>query len=463
MSGNATMSLRTPQEWTQHSTRNMKHAAGSQLRAQRQMDYSAQACNDCLNANLASYRDVHSSFDNKVKVSSQLVSKMEHRAGSVGNSLDSTKNSLALVEAAHAAKEGPLNLCAWRLDQRNLRPRGELVRDNVELALEQERATLMDAQRKLADAAKRSRAMVVRLETTLQNLGADIGDKRQALAVDDKCLRTQHRAWQAAVDRPGTAPPPSPSGRSGAGSARYRACLLSSSTPPGSRQFHAEESHLNESKRQNDAHRHATTAASTEQAAEDLRDDNARVVDKCERATGQAGAKTAGAIRERIAENQRMRRNLQSEIQETTRKIGDTKVTIGDTKSQINSLEEPLALTVTRDGWRKQRALRENIVDPVSSKLEDQRLTLSHANETLRQHRCDEKRVLKELHANNERLNADLRDKTRALNIDTTILARDAVQSNGKAKSRAVGKQSKADPTFSSGDNGVKMPMSARF
>ena len=44
-----------------------------------------------------------------------------------------------------------MTLCTWRMEQRERRPLREQVRDTAEVCLEVEKATLVDAQRKLKD------------------------------------------------------------------------------------------------------------------------------------------------------------------------------------------------------------------------------------------------------------------------------------------------------------------------
>lgn len=466
------MSLRTPREWQQHSDTNMTHAVDSQLKAHNQCDNSKSAHRDCLSANLTAYGELHSQLDEKVLASQRLVEKLENRARSVEQSIDKTKHSLAQVEAAHRAKEAPLNLCTWRIDQRERRPMRELVRDNVELSLEEERATLLESQRKLNDAAKRSKGMIAQLQDTLQELNHDINDKRQALTVDDMCLRTTHRVWQAQVDRPGGF-----TGGARPGSARLRgAGGLSTSVPATQRQVHHEDSSRNESARQGAAHRHSHAAANKEQESKELREENQRLIDRCEQVCNQAANKSERALQDRIAENQNMRRNLENEVRETNNKIDHTKQTISETHAQIKSLEEPMALVSTRDSWRKQRALREQIKDPVSTHMEDQKLCLIHTNETLRQHRIEEKGALNTLQQNKERLKEDLRDKTQALHIDLNCLSHEAMSWSGKTarhvSKHKLSKALKVDPTFTPAGGSIgsytpmrspmRSPMSAR-
>ena len=194
------MSLRSTDEWHGHSHMNMTDAGHAHTRAKQTCHTSLQTHNDCLAENVGAYHDLHHSLGSKVKASQDMILALESRARSVQKTLDATKRSLVSLEAARKAKDAPLELCTWRMEQREKRPLRELVRDSAELALEEERHHLLECQRRLAEGEKRTRAMIIGLEDALQELHADISDKRQALNIDDMCLRTTHRPWQPAVD-----------------------------------------------------------------------------------------------------------------------------------------------------------------------------------------------------------------------------------------------------------------------
>lgn len=174
--------------------------------------------------------------------------------------------------------------------------------------------------------------------------------------------------------------------------------------------------------RQQEARRLNHSAKSREEAATELKEDNGKLIARCEKMTVEAAAKTERALQDRINEIQQMRRRLESEARETKKKEEHTKSTIAETRSQIASLEEPMALCSTHSSWRKQRACKEQILDPVETRLEEQKRQLMRTTEELRNHRQLEKTILTELQEHMERLKEDLKDKTAALNIDLNCL-----------------------------------------
>lgn len=409
------MNARTPNEWHSHANSNLSSAYATQIKAGKKIDESRKAHQDHLNENLAMYQDLHSSLESKVKTSHRLIEKLTSRAKSVENSISSMNLSLQQLQAALKAKDAPLALCAWRMEQREKRPLREHVRDHVEIALEEERSILMDTQRKLTDAIRVTQNMISVLEGKLEELRQDISQKSQALSVDELCIRTTHRSWHTQVATGGGSPPSSRS--SGVGSGR----LPSASRRTGATAL-AEESNRNEVNRQQDARKLDHASRSREEAASELRADSHRLIARCEKASQEAARKTEQSLQDRIQEIQQMRRRLESEHRETKRKEEHTTETIRETQSQIHSLEEPMALCATHASWRKQRTNREQILDPVETRLEEQKRQLMFTSQELRNHRQFEKGILNELQEHMERLRDDLKDKTSALNIDLNCL-----------------------------------------
>lgn len=437
--------MHTTQEWVQHAHYNMYQAQHTQRKATGQHDTSFKAHSEVMSDNLNMYNDLHNSLDQKVKTSQRLLDKLMHRAESVENSLQHTRHTLEKLEQSLAAKEAPLQLCMWRMEQRDRRPLREQVRDAVEVSLEVEKATLIDSQRKLKDAIKRTKATNQILESKLEELRFDINQKSQALSVDEMCLRTTHRSLGTVAERTAQARASSSGGRFGGGS-------LAGSKRSTRHDVAVHESSRNEVARQQEAVRLNQSAVSREEAAKELRDECAKLIARCQRACEEATARSERALKERVNDNQQMRRRLESELRETLNQIQNTKGTMSETKSQIQALEEPMELTSSCNSWRKQRATKELIVDPVTTSLQEHQMVLLRCNEELRGQHSHEKNVLQELQDKRERLKEDLRDKTSSLHIDLNCLTHEATQMNGKP-SKAISRSRlpramKVDPNF---------------
>merc|ERR1719464_2043818 len=107
-----------------------------------------------------------------------------------------------------------------------------------------------------------------------------------------------------------------------------------------------------------------------------------------------------------------MRRRLEDEIRETKGKIDHTKDTINETRNQIKALEEPMDMTSTCASFRRQRATREHMHDPVSTRIQEHQMSTHRAHQELLAHHAEEKANLQDLNERLERLKDDLRDKT---------------------------------------------------
>mmetsp|Transcript_130421 Transcript_130421/g.363375 ORF Transcript_130421/g.363375 Transcript_130421/m.363375 type:complete len:448 (+) Transcript_130421:113-1456(+) len=446
------ISMHTPHEWHQHATLNMTQAQQSHRKALRQNEASQQAHHDATNDNLAMYNEVHGNLQQKVQNSHRLIDVLQKRADSLESSIQHQQNSLAQLEAAVRAKDPPMQLCLHRMEQRERRPLREQVRDNPEIALESEKSTLIDTQRKLSDAIRKTNAMISELEGKLAEVRHDLDHKAQALGIDETCLRTTQRSHQTMLELARS--PMTPRGR------------LPNAHRNASAQVSLQESSRNELNRQQEAKRLSQSAASLEEAAKLQRDDNKLLIARCQKAADDARARTEHALQERINENQQMRRRLEGEIRETNNKIDHTKNTLAETRAQIKALEEPMDLTTTCASFRQQRATRELIHDPVSTSIAEHQVTVIRARDELVGHHTAEKGNLQELNERKERLKDDLRDKTAALHIDLNCLTHEAANANGRPTTvlskNKLSRAMQIDSRFVPSLGGTALPMTAR-
>lgn len=421
--------MHTPAEWHATTSLNMTQAKTSNFAASQQVNTSKRAHEETVVNNLAMYDTMQKTLDQKVRTSQRMVEKLTNRQHSLENSVQATKGSLAMLEKALADKDAPMQLCLWRLEQREKRPLREQVRDVVEIGLEDEKTALVETQRRLAEGLKRTKACIHDLNEMLDEVRHDIEHKVHALTVDESCLRSTERSKQAVLDR---TPPPPNSARTPRGSGVM--------SPKSARhQIALQESASNEVRRQQRAERLCREAAAREEAAKALREENQKLANRMEAAAFEAGSKTDKRLQDRITENQQVRRRLENELRETNAGIQKTKQTIAETRYQIKALDEPIDLTNTCASWRQQRATKEHIQDPVTHAISNHRATvLTHQQELLSHHQ-QEKTHLKELIDRRDRLKEDLKDKQAAVQIDMTCLTHEALRNmKGLGESRHV-------------------------
>lgn len=405
------MSMHTTQEWHSHANFNMSQARSASHKAGLLCSDSRSAHEAAVSENIVSYDRLTDAIDEKVKATYKLVERLQHRAESAEVTIRHMNASYDSVDQAIASKEGPMQLCNGRMEQRERRPLREQVRDHVEVALEGEKATLVDAQKKLNRAAKKTRERVIDLENSLAAVRMDIEQKLQALGVDENCLSRTLRSMEAVVQR---TPP-----REGSNSGR-----LSNSMRTARTQVHMRESSKNETDRQQEAEKLNRVVAQKEEAARRLAQENQALVVLCQGATDDAAVRTQSALKDRVDENQRMRKALDAELRDISLAIDGTKRTMAETAHQIGSLGEPAKHTSVCASWRTQRAPHEHIVDPVSTRVQEHRQVVMQARQDLVEQSMSEKSSLRDLKDRRERLKEDLRDKTAALNIDADCLRR---------------------------------------
>lgn len=403
-----TMSSRMPDSWHDSSNMNMGLAQKSQRMAHQACDDSMKAHRQCLSENLGQYHGLHQAFSNKSNASRNLCDILHNRMKSVAMSIKKNQHSLAALEQAHRAKEAPLQLCTWRLDQREKRPQREHIRDHFELSLEEEQSTLQSAQADLKVQMERTQRSIQELVDSLKELQHDFQVKSHALQIDEQCMRSTHKVW-------------------------HKSTTPRSPVPPATTKPFQSTNQANEDLRCNESIQRCNAAREKEGDAAQLRDYNVQLVEHCKDACDGAKSRTEKAMQDRISENQTMRKRLENEIRETNMKIEKVKSTLLDTKMQMKSLIEPLQLNDRRDSWRKQRAYREQILDPVSTQMVEHKMHLIKTNEVLEQRRREEKAALAELEKRKASLQEDLADKMKACQIDLDCLSHTAIHQGGRA------------------------------
>mmetsp|Transcript_43321 Transcript_43321/g.134763 ORF Transcript_43321/g.134763 Transcript_43321/m.134763 type:complete len:511 (+) Transcript_43321:101-1633(+) len=396
----------TTHKWRERADLNMEKAQRTSNMAVSQCDKSRRVHDETVNDNHEMYGDLKSSLEQKVLDSRQLVATLDERAQSLESSVQSTHQSLAELESALRAKDPPLQLCTWRLDQRTQRPAREQVRDVAEVALEEERSALVALKWELSDAAERARAAIAELRRKLAAVRQDMQHKEHALGIDEMCFSTTQSSFLSmSLRTPRPAVGTVPSVRTPDRSARL-------------------ESHNNEQMRQRKTGSLERSAADREDFARALRAESAELVARTSARASEARAKSDRAIQERISEIDQTVSSLEQEIQETDARIDVTNGTVSETRFHLNALEQPMAMASACNEWRKGRSAPEHIADPVAASLQDHHGTLLRAHDSLSEQHGAEKAGLEDLWARRQHLLEDLEDKTAARQIDSRCLAR---------------------------------------
>lgn len=370
--------------------------------------------------NVNQYQNVHTNFEQKVQTTSALKDLLQARITSVEKSIEASKQSLGALQHANQAKLAPLQLCTWRQEQRSGRPERELIRDPVEIALEEEKDVLMDARNKLQDKCDETQKMIKSLLKVHSELASDHTNKDHSLSIDKKCLGMTHQSWPTAKGGEGPASPSarSPSGPksplSFSGSMAMSQLNVAGGTDPSA----VVHNHHQEESRQQVTLALIGKAQELERAASSLRDSSDALIQKAEADSNFALNHVEMCLAKRIQEAQEAKSNLEVCITETSKSIATMMHCKSMTQDNMQSHQEPAELHQTRTSLRGKRMPRENIGDPVKTALDKHALSLMDNHNHLMGCHNAEATNLQQLQQAKSACEADLKDKVTALQID---------------------------------------------
>eukprot|EP00746_Dinoflagellata_sp_MGD_P168423 gnl/MRDRNA2_/MRDRNA2_99879_c0_seq1.p1 gnl/MRDRNA2_/MRDRNA2_99879_c0~~gnl/MRDRNA2_/MRDRNA2_99879_c0_seq1.p1 ORF type:complete len:505 (-),score=99.57 gnl/MRDRNA2_/MRDRNA2_99879_c0_seq1:55-1467(-) len=434
-------SSRLPNEWQNSTMANLQAAMRAQKIADEQFEQSRKSHEQTRQTNIDQYQNVHSHFESKVEATSSLKALLQERLESVQNSITASKMSMAALQTANQAKLPPLQLCSWRQEQRAGRPERELIRDPVEIALEEEKDVLMDARDKLQENAAKTEIMIKNLLKMHDDLSKDHLNKDHSLTIDKKCLGSMHRSWPTsgrAIEAPpaqallNRSPRPmlgstmgmktmgSPTSLSFSGGLTlpHPAPSLGLEVTGGTDHQAAAWNQQQEENRQNDTLKLVQKAKDLERAAQSLREESDSLMQKTDADSAYARNQVEMCLSKRIDETHDLKSTLEGCIATTDQSIASMMHVNSMTGDNLQSHEEPSALYSTRIGMREKRMPRENIGDPVKTALDKHAESLKMNHTHLQSCHNAESGTLHELQRTKAICMADLKDKTTALAID---------------------------------------------
>lgn len=382
--------------WHDASILNLTTASSMHGHAQDLIGLSFKTHSTTKNINIQQHQVVDAAFGAKVQTSRQLCDELDERVRNVSTSLQRTKASLASLQTAYNAKTEPRSLCSWRQTTRAKRPPREMVRDNVELALEAEKEMIISSQDKLQNAMSCTEQMLHCLNDTLRELSHDHECKKHALQVDEACMRNTHTTWPTApLD--GTLP---------------------SKTRTEASAPYAQWHDIAEQKRQQDTIMRIQRSKEKETYSLQLRDENDSLIEKTAQDCHGAKMEVENKLQDRIAEVQAKRRDLELSMQETVEKMEQMSQMRALTDTEIRSHDEPELILKQRMDLRAGRHSTENISDPVTTEILEQQHSLKKSKAMMERRKEEEKQSLAMLLKAKADLQADFDDKTVSLELD---------------------------------------------
>jgi len=419
----------------------MSKVEAAKAMAIQQEALSKKAHEICLQESAVIVQELQTSLQSKVSSLQAVIGAMQGRLASVNKSIDCLKQANVELSVAVHAKEGPFILCAWRMGQRERRPLREHVRDPVAVALDAERGTLTDHDKRLSEASKRNIRMISALEIHRDQLKRDIQEKSHTLKADAVCLANassighgQLLSLQGPPLPRGSRPSSASAGnnRRPNSSGRYRpSSARSGSGSQWPRQAVGEG-------RPASGRRESGASAMIDpnggsccvmgdledmvRAASLLCDGSRRLIQQGDLMIVQCKKKTDSALKEQVLQMGDVKMRLEIEAMETRKKQCNTQALIQETRSQIQQLDEPMKLCSMHSSRQTRVPNVQRGADPVEMRLQEQKWKLVQTTKELRRHRKIEKDILTDLDDHMDRLKEDIEDKTAAMAIDLSLL-----------------------------------------
>lgn len=391
-------SHKTISEWHEVSNTSILNANNCHGHAKDLIEFSKKTYEKTRNRNIEQQQIVDSAMAKKVESSRELCDILDDRIHSVSLMIQRTKASLAALQTAYNAKLEPRSLCSWRQTMRTQRAPRESCRDSVELALEEEKETILTAQDKLQDAMSSTEQFLECLNDTLRGLVHDHDIKKHALQVDEMCLRQTHSTWPS-VPPDGVVP---------------EATRTDASAP------YQEYHKAAEAKRKVETQRRTEVAKERQAYAETIHKENEALIIKTGQDCADARTNVEEKIKFRIAEVQAKRREIELSVAETQEKIELMAQVRFLTDAEIKSHEEPEQILKQRMDIRKGKSSipGEDSGDPVTTELIEQQHSLKQSKLALERRKEEEKQSLAMLVKSMADLKEDLNNKNVVLQLD---------------------------------------------
>lgn len=411
-------SSKAPAQWHSQTETNLSMAFRAHKFADEQFTASTLGHTHTWEDNLSQYQSVHQNLCKKVGTTRQLRDLLHDRIRSMAKTIDETGHTLQALETAGTAKDEPLSLCRWRMEQRAQRPERELIRDTFEIALEKEWEILSTVSDRLQHQITKTQATVRTLTEWKNELEDDHESKVLSLETDEQCLNTAHRTWPAKgkprMDR--TLLAAGADVARGSGHVPVKMPSLPADDP--SHSINAVRNANEEERRQSETLQRIAQARDAEKSASGLREESARIIGMIRKDCALVSKKAEEACARRIDETQTMKKKLEWTIEETERKIQSISESMSKTGANLRAHQEPASLITSREKFRNERKGTERGGDNVVTAMDKQKYRLRRNQKHLEQNHADEEGTLRTLEDAKMQLMADLSDKDKALQID---------------------------------------------
>jgi len=390
------------QEWQDNTIQRLNLAKALTRDAQFQFSKNDLAGSDSSRRHTDAMQTVYKQLKTKIGCTQDIATALQERIDSMEDTTRQTGECLFQLQRAHRSKWAPLNVCERRLELRDGRPLQELVRDHFQEALEHERQTLIEARQELADQIQGTKELMSSLEALKQECIEDLQHKRHAMRIDRSCLNP---------DKPhGKEPdrfflPALPE-------------VVNYNLPPSPKDTDRGTGMVHEATRQGGARALISRAVRLEENAMRLCNENDAAMLHCKRECSRANAATCVSMDGTAQRVVKLKRQLESHIQETDATIAEAERSLAKTKKKLDAHEAPLRCLNKQFSLRDGRTDREHIRDAVTDEMESHLDAVKKSVSVLSKKWQSTKSILDHLKASKQQMLEDLKCKTIAWKID---------------------------------------------
>lgn len=339
---------------------------------------------------------------NKLLTTADLSQTLVDRINAIEDSIRQLGACLFGLQRAYRSKWAQLNVCERRMELRDGRPLQELVRDNLQAALENERQVLIEARQELNDHITGTKQMLTALEAMKGELIEDLQHKRHAMRIDRGCMLPD-KPTRKAADRIFLPSLPE---------------ITNYTLPPAPKDQAPGTGMQNEEDRCGETMARITRAIRLEENVMGMIAENDACVRHCNSECKAANAKVCWCMDGSNHQTEHLKEALMEQMRQVDATIAEAERSLARTKKKLESHNQPLRCLNKQFALRDRRTDREHIRDPVTDNMEVHLESVKKSVKELTSKWQGTKNVLDHLKASKAQMAEDLKMKNIALKID---------------------------------------------
>eukprot|EP00746_Dinoflagellata_sp_MGD_P165476 gnl/MRDRNA2_/MRDRNA2_94780_c0_seq1.p1 gnl/MRDRNA2_/MRDRNA2_94780_c0~~gnl/MRDRNA2_/MRDRNA2_94780_c0_seq1.p1 ORF type:complete len:549 (+),score=116.06 gnl/MRDRNA2_/MRDRNA2_94780_c0_seq1:89-1735(+) len=389
-------------EWVANTNSKLNLAKALIRDAQFQTGKNELANLNCTRRHEDKTHAVDFQIKNKLMTTSDLSKTIEDRINSTEDTIRQLGSCLFGLQRAYRSKWSQLNVCERRLELRNGRPLQELVRDNLQAALENERQVLVEARQMLNDQIVGTKQMLTLLEAMKGELIEDLQHKRHAQRIDHRCLQPDKPVKKGA-DRIFLPSLPE---------------ISNYTLPPAPKDQPRGTGDQNEGNRCDDTMTRISRAVRLEENVMGTIAENDAVVRHCNAECKNANAAVCACMDKSNHQTEHLKDQLVEQMRQVDATIAEAERSLIRTKKKLESHNQPLRCLNQQFALRDRRTDREHIRDGVTDNMENHLDSVKKSVKELTTKWQGTKNILDHLKASKAQMAEDLKYKNIALKID---------------------------------------------